>query len=93
MFNNSINKALYLASGEDGHVTLALAQKGQVTRREMILLLGFASGQVKYTVPNPTSCFENSVDSCIGEIHTDQQLLLRSNKDRNSDNFLKKHAQ
>lgn len=69
---------MYLASGENGHITLALAQKGQVTCREMILLLGFASGQVKYTVPNPTSCFENSMDSCVGEKHGNQQPFLRS---------------
>lgn len=54
----------YLASGEDGHITLTLAEKGQVTGREVILLFCFAGGQIKDTVPYPAARFQHSMNSC-----------------------------
>lgn len=54
----------HLASSEDGHITLTLAKKGQVTGREVILLLRFSGGQVKDTVPYPAAGFQHSMNSC-----------------------------
>lgn len=58
----------YLSCSKNGHIALTLAQEGQVTGWEVILLFSFACGQVKDTVPHPVTSFQHCVDSWKTEI-------------------------
>lgn len=65
----------HLPSSKDGHVALTLPEEGQVTGREVILLLSFACSQVKDTVPHPVASLQHCMDSwrrktCSGILST-----------------------
>lgn len=52
-----------LSCSEYCYVAFTLPQEGQVTGGEVILLLCFACGQVKDTVPHPVTSLQHCVDS------------------------------
>lgn len=56
-------KSSHLSCSKNGHIALTLPQEGQITSREVILLLCFACSQVKDTVSYPATCFQHCVDS------------------------------
>lgn len=58
-----LNSLSHLSCSKDSHIALILPEEGQVTSREVILLLSFACGQVKDAVPYPVTSFQHCVDS------------------------------